>query len=425
MERPLTRDIRPGEKPPGLGEYEARGGYGALRKALAGMGPAGVIDAVRQSNLKGRGGAGFSTGQKWALVPSGDDAPRPRYLVANGDEMEPGAFKDRYLMEGAPHQLLEGVILAAYAIGAEFAYIYLRREYVTAARGLSAAIAEAREAGYTGRNILGSGFDLEVHLHMSAGRYMCGEETGLLNALEGRRATPRSKPPFPQVAGLWGKPTVVNNVETLSCVPHIVSNGPDWFRSLAASNGEGGTKIYGVSGRVKRPGCWELPMGTAMREIIEKHAGGMQEGYRLRGVLPGGASTDFLLEDRLDVKMDFASVAGAGSRLGTGTIIVMDDRTCPVGFVHNLEAFFARESCGWCTPCREGLPWVVRTLGSIEEGAGEEGDMEVLADHVSGLGPGRTFCALAPGAIEPLQSALKFFRDDFARHIRDRKCPWR
>jgi NADH-quinone oxidoreductase subunit F len=253
---------------------------------------------------------------------------------------------------------------------------------------------------------------------------MCGEETGLLNALEGKRANPRAKPPYPQSSGLWGRPTVVNNVETLCCVPHILANGADWFKGLSLTD-DGGTKLYGASGRVKHPGLWELPMGTTVREILEEHAGGMQDGYRFRGLLPGGASTDFLVQEHLDVKMDFASVQQAGSRLGTGTIVVLDDRTCPVGMVLNLEQFFARESCGWCTPCRDGLPWTAQILGALEAGKGEPGDLNTLKMHTWMLGPGATFCALAPGAMEPLQSALVHFRDDFERHITERRCPWR
>jgi len=263
-----------------------------------------------------------------------------------------------------------------------------------------------------------------MKLHVSAGRYMCGEETGLINALEGRRAVPRWKPPYPQTAGLWGKPTVVNNIETLCCVPHIVLKGAEYFKGLSRT-GEGGTKLYGVSGKVKNPGCWELPMGTSIREILEEHAGGMMGGFKLKGLLPGGASTDFLLEEHLDVNMDFESVAKAGSRMGTGTIIVLDDRTCPVGFIHNLQKFFSRESCGWCTPCREGLAWVEKTLAAIEEGRGTREDIGILEFHVRLLAPGRTFCALAPGAMEPLGSGLKFFRDDFDRHISAPSCPWR
>jgi NADH-quinone oxidoreductase subunit F len=424
MEQPLTKNIRPGEGPLDLKAYERAGGYQAVRKALRTMTPQEVTELVKASNLRGRGGAGFPTGQKWSFVPMGDDAPRPKYLIANADEMEPGAFKDRLLLEGDPHQLLEGMITSAYAIQADVAYIFLRAEYTQAARLLDKAIAEAYEARYLGRNILGSGYSLELHLHISAGRYICGEETALLNALEGKRATPRSKPPFPPVVGLWGKPTNVNNVETLCNVPHIVNNGADWFKGLSRT-ADGGTKIYGVSGRVKRPGAWELPMGTTIHEILEEHAGGMRDGLKLRGLLPGGASTEFLIEEHLDVKMDFDSVQKAGSRLGTGTMIGLDDRTCPVGMVHNLECFFARESCGWCTPCRDGLPWTARVLQALEDGQGQPQDLQRLARQAKLLGPGHTYCALAPGAVEPLQSALKYFEDDFERHIREHRCPWR
>jgi NADH-quinone oxidoreductase subunit F len=424
MEQPLTKNIRPGEAPLDLKAYEQAGGYQAVRKALQGMTPQEVTELVKASNLRGRGGAGFPTGQKWSFVPMGDDAPRPKYLIANADEMEPGTFKDRLLLEGDPHQLLEGMLISAHAIQAEVAYIFLRWEYTLAAARLTKAIAEAYAAGYLGQNILGSGYRLELHLHVSAGRYMCGEETGLLNALEGKRATPRSRPPFPQTSGLWGKPTIVNNVETLCNVPHIINNGAEWYKGLSRSP-DGGTKIYGVSGRVKRPGAWELPMGTTIREILEDHAGGMRDGVKFRGLLPGGASTDFLVEEHLEVKMDFDSVQKAGSRLGTGTMIILDDQTCPVGMVHNLEHFFAQESCGWCTPCRDGLPWTAQILQALEDGRGQPRDLQRLALHTKLLWLGRTFCALAPGAMEPLQSALKYFKDDFERHIRDQRCPWR
>ncbi|MFN2225292.1 MAG: NADH-quinone oxidoreductase subunit NuoF [Anaerolineae bacterium] len=423
MERPLTGNIQAGQEPLDLAGYEKAGGYQALRKALRDMAPGDVTAEVKASTLRGRGGAGFPTGVKWGFVPMGDDAPRPKYLVANADEMEPGTFKDRLLLEGDPHQLIEGMILSAYAIQADVAFLFLRWAYKRAERLLRAAIAQAYEAGYLGKDILGSGYDLEMQVHTSAGRYMCGEETGLLNALEGRRATPRSRPPFPPVVGAWGKPTVVNNVETLTNVPHIVARGAEWFKGLSLSK-DGGTKIYGASGRVKRPGAWELPMGTPLREILEEHAGGMQAGYRFRGLLPGGASTDFLVEEHLDVPMDFDSVQNAGSRMGTGTMIVLDDRTCPVGMVHNLERFFAHESCGWCTPCRDGLPWVTKILAAIEAGQGRPEDLEVLERHSRFLWIGHTFCALAPGAIEPLRSALKYFRDDFEQHIREKRCPW-
>jgi len=424
MERPLTKNIRAGEEPLWLRDYEAAGGYESVRKALGSMAPTEVQQVVKDSNLRGRGGAGFPTGVKWSVVPTGEDAPRQRYLVANADEMEPGTFKDRWLLEGDPHQLVEGMIVAAYAIQAETAYIFIRGEYVLASERLSRAIGEAREAGFLGRNILGSGFNLELLLHRSVGRYMCGEESALLNSLEGKRATPRARPPFPQVSGLWGMPTIVNNAETLCNVPHIITNGAEWYKGLSLST-DGGTKIYGVSGHVKRPGAWELPMGITVRELLEEHAGGMAEGYQFRGVQPGGASTDFLTSDQLDVKMDYGSVQAAGSRLGTGTMIVLDDRTCPVGMMHNLEQFFAQESCGWCTPCREGLPWVRDMLSALEEGHGEPGDLDILAEQCRRLGPGHTFCALAPGAVEPLQSALKYYWEDFERHIREKRCPWR
>jgi NADH-quinone oxidoreductase subunit F len=327
-------------------------------------------------------------------------------------------------MEGNPHQLIEGLIIGAYAMQADCAYIFLRWEYLQSARRLAIAIEEAYGKKYLGENILGTGYSLEMRLHTSAGRYICGEETALLNALEGKRGIPRSKPPFPQVSGLWGRPAVVNNAETLSNLPHIIAKGAQWYKGLSRS-ADGGTKIYGASGRVNRPGAWELPMGTTIREILEEHAGGMKDGYRLRGIIPGGASTDFLLADNIDLKMDYDSCQMAGSRLGTGTMIILDDRTCPVGMVFNLIKFFARESCGWCTPCREGLPWLAQILSAIETGDGEEEDLEILSTQCRLLGPGHTFCALAPGAVEPLQSALKYFRDDFVRHIKEKKCPWR
>jgi len=423
-ERPLTEYIKPDGEPLSIKEYERTGGYQALRRALKEMTPSDVQKVVKDSGLRGRGGAGFNTGMKWSFVPMGNDAPMPKYLVANADEMEPGTFKDRLLMEKNPHQMIEGMIVAAYAIQANVAYIFLRHEYRRSEEVLNRALGEAVEQGYLGKNLMGSGFGLEMHIHVSAGRYMCGEETGLLNALEGKRATPRAKPPFPQVSGLWGKPTIVQNVETLSNVPHIVQKGAAWYKGLSKS-ADAGTKLFGASGRVKRPGLWELPMGTTVRELLEEHAGGMRDGYRFRGLLPGGASTDFLVEQHLDTPMDFDSVQKVGSRMGTGTMIVLDDRTCPVGMIHNLEHFFAQESCGWCTPCREGLPWTERLLKAIEDGTGRPDDIAHLEAHCKWLSPGLTFCALAPGAVEPLQSGLKYFRDDFMRHITEQRCPWR
>lgn len=422
MERPLTKNIRPGRPPLSLKDYERTGGYHALRKALA-MTPQQVQDVVKASNLRGRGGAGFPTGMKWSFVPMGPDAPRPKYLIVNADEMEPGTFKDRLLLEGTPHQIIEGVILGAYAIEAEQSFIFVRWAYKLALQRLQQAIDEAYAGGYLGKNILGTGYSLDLRIHGSAGRYICGEETALLNALEGKRATPRAKPPFPQVCGLFGRPTIVNNAETVANIPPIIYNGADWFKGLSTGP-DSGTKLYGVSGRVKKPGIWELPMGVTVGELLKEHAGGMQDGYAFRGVIPGGASTDFLVKEHLDVKMEFDSVMKAGSRLGTGTMIVLDDKTCPVGFVHNLIKFFARESCGWCTPCREGLPWIEKMLHAIDNGRGELEDIDILAQQCRLLGPGNTYCALAPGAVEPLQSAIKYFREDFERHIREKKCPW-
>ncbi|HEQ98318.1 MAG TPA: NADH oxidoreductase (quinone) subunit F [candidate division Zixibacteria bacterium] len=424
MEKPLTKNIDPERGPLDIRGYERAGGYAGFKKALREMSPQKVQEEVTDANLRGRGGAGFGTGMKWSFVPMGDEAPRTKYLIANADEMEPGTFKDRILMEGDPHLLIEGMIISSYAIQARAAYIFLRWAYKRSEELLRKAIAEAYEAGYLGKNILGSGYDLEMYIHVSAGRYMCGEETGLLNALEGKRATPRAKPPFPQTSGLWGKPSIVQNVETLCNVPGIIVNGADWYKKLSKT-GDGGTKIYGVSGRVKRPGAWELPMGTTVREILEEHAGGMRDGYKFKGLLPGGASTDFLVEEHLDTPMDFGSIMKVGSRMGTGTMIILDDKTCPVAMLVNLEKFFAQESCGWCTPCRDGLPWTHKMLMAIENGEGRMEDLEQLELHCNFLGPGRTFCALAPGAVEPLQSALKYFRDDFEKHIKDKQCPWR
>lgn len=414
--RPLTKNIRPDRAFATLEEYESAGGYAGLRKALFELQPKDVQQWVKDAGLKGRGGGGFNAGLKWSFVPMDEDAPVVRYLIANGDEMEPGTFKDRLLMEKDPHQLIEGMIIAAYAIQAQTAYIFLRAEYHLAAQRLENALLEARAGGYLGKHILNSDFNLEIHLHSSAGRYICGEETALINSLEGKRANPRAKPPFAVVSGLWGKPTVVNNVETLCNVPHIIRYGVEWYQGLGRSVDKG-TKLFGVSGRVKKPGLWELPMGTPIREIIEEHAGGMQAGFSLRGFLPGGASTDFLLPEHLDVLMDYEAIAKAGSRLGTGNLIILDDKTCPVQMVLNLEQFFAQESCGWCTPCRDGLPWVVTLLQDLIAGRGRIEDLDTLSGLVRMMSPGNTFCAFAPGAMEPLQSALKFFREDFERYL--------
>jgi NADH-quinone oxidoreductase subunit F len=419
---PLTRNIGPDRQPTDLAAYEANGGYAGLRKALSGMSPADCLQVVKDSKLRGRGGAGFPTGMKWSFVPMDDVSPGHKYLICNADEMEPGTFKDRLLLECDPHQLIEGMILCAYTLQADVAYIFIRAEYHVATRRLQQAIADCLEKGYLGRDILGSGYSLDLHVHTSAGRYICGEETALISSLEGKRANPRAKPPFPQVSGLWGRPTIVNNVETLCNIPHIIERGAAWFEGLGR-NEDAGTKLFGVSGRVRNPGCWELPMGTPIREILEEHAGGMEDGYALRGFLPGGGSTDFLLPEHLDLPMDYDAIGKAGSRMGTGTMIILDDATCPVGFVKNLVDFFARESCGFCTPCRDGLPWSGQVLGDIDSGRGQPEDMVTLARQVDYIGAiGNTHCALAPGAMEPLQSALKFFREDFDRHIESGQC---
>jgi NADH-quinone oxidoreductase subunit F len=406
-----------------IAAYEANDGYQSVQTIVKGLSPEDVLQQVKDSGLKGRGGAGFPTGLKWSFVPQGENTPQQKYLVVNADEMEPGTFKDRLLMEGDPHLLIEGMIIAAYAIHASKAYIFLRGEYTASEQALKRAINEAVERGYLGANIQGSGFDLDIIVHTSAGRYICGEETALLNALEGKRATPRAKPPFPQVSGLWGKPTIVNNVETICNLPGILTYGVDWYHGLTKGN-DHGTKLFGVSGKVKTPGCWELPLGLPIRELLEGYAGGMQDGLELRAFLPGGGSTDFMLPEHLDLTLDYDEIAKVGSRLATGTMIVLDDKTCPVGMVGNLMKFFAKESCGFCTPCRDGLPWVDEIFREFESGRGCEKDLQILHDHVDYLGPGRTFCALAPGATAPLGSGLKHFKEDFEQHIKQQCCPY-
>ncbi len=401
-----------------LKTYESLEGYSALRKAIKEMAPADIQTLVKESNLRGRGGAGFPTGIKWSLIPMHENAGQ-KYLVCNADEMEPGTFKDRMLMENLPHQLVEAMIVSAYAIQATRAYIFLRGEYVLATERLNQAIEQAKAAGYLGENILGSGWNLDLHVHTGAGRYICGEETALINSLEGRRANPRSKPPFPQIAGLWGKPTIVNNVETLVNIPAIILRGAKWFRNLSQGKStDAGTKLYGVSGRVKNPGLWELPIGSSAREILNL-AGGLKDGLELKAWLPGGASTDFLLPEHLDLAMDYDTIGKAGSRMGTGLIMVLDNQHNLIAAVRNLEQFFARESCGWCTPCRDGLPWTVKVLEAIEKNQGQAGDIEFLEQMTRALGPGKTFCAHAPGAMEPLQSAIKYFRSEFEQGIKE------
>ncbi|MFT4519382.1 MAG: NADH-quinone oxidoreductase subunit F [Halioglobus sp.] len=423
LDKPLTRNVREDRVPTDFTAYEANGGYQSLHSTIGKKSPADCLQILKDSNLRGRGGAGFPTGMKWSFVPMDDTDTGHKYLICNADEMEPGAFKDRLLLECDPHQLIEGMILSAYTIAADVAYIFIRAEYIKATQLLREAIAACHSKGYLGKNILGTDFSLEMHVHSSAGRYICGEETALISSLEGKRANPRAKPPFPQVSGLWGRPTIVNNVETLCNVHHIFERGADWFQGLGLTE-DAGTKMYGVSGRVKNPGCWELPIGTPVREIIEDYAGGMEDGYALRGFLPGGGSTDFLTTEHLDLAMDYDTIGKAGSRMGTGTMIILDDKTCPVGFVKNLVEFFAQESCGFCTPCRDGLPWSAQVLDDIQTGRGTPEDMNTLAQQVRFIGAiGNTHCALAPGAMEPLQSAMKYFPEAFERHIDGSGCP--
>ncbi|MFT7653874.1 MAG: NADH-quinone oxidoreductase subunit F [Limisphaerales bacterium] len=423
--RPLTQRIDAAGGFVDFASYEAAQGYLGARQAVTTMTPEEVRELVKAAHLRGRGGAGFPTGLKWGFVPGAEaSTPGHTYLVCNADEMEPGTFKDRYLMENDPHLLIEGMVIGAYAIGADQAYIFMRGEYHEAYHKLTAAIESAQQKGYLGESVFGSDYALDLSIHRSGGRYICGEETALLNALEGKRGQPRTKPPFPPASGAWGRPTIVNNVETLCNVPAILREGAEWYKNLGLGE-DSGTKLYGVSGRVNRPGLWELPIGTSIREIIETHAGGMCEGYRLRGILPGGASTDFLTEEHLDLAMDYGTIAAAGSRMGTGTMILMDDSVCPVAMARNLQHFFAQESCGFCTPCREGLPWIEQLLADIESGDGRAGDLELLEHNAAYIGaPGNTFCLHATGAIEPLASALKYFREDFEVHIRDGACPW-
>lgn len=414
---PLTWRLRDDGSPVWLKEYESRNGYAAARRALKEFAPDDIVNAVKDSGLKGRGGAGFPTGVKWGLMP-GDDSQNVRYLLCNADEMEPNTWKDRLLMEQLPHLLIEGMLISARALKATMGYVFLRGEYIDAARHLNQALDEARAAGFIGKNVLGSGFDFELHVHTGAGRYICGEETALINSLEGRRANPRSKPPFPAAVGVWGKPTCVNNVETLCNVPAIIGNGNAWFKSLARAGSEDmGSKLMGFSGRVKNPGVWELPFGITARELFEDYAGGMREGLTLKAWQPGGAGTGFLLPEHLDAQMYAGGIAKVGTRMGTGLAMAIDDSVSMVSLLRNMEEFFARESCGWCTPCRDGLPWSVKLLRALENGEGRDGDIGVLEQLVGFLGPGKTYCAHAPGAVEPLGSAIKYFRSEFEQGI--------
>ncbi|QCI24256.1 NADH oxidoreductase (quinone) subunit F [Buchnera aphidicola (Muscaphis stroyani)] len=408
------------EKTIWIQEYLNKNGYLAFQKVLKNMIPSDVIKIIKESGLKGRGGAGFSTGLKWSLMFENSKNFKICYLICNADEMEPGTYKDKLLMEKIPHQLIEGILISAFAMNISRGYIFLRGEYIQADQILKKSIKEAKHYGYLGSNILGSAFNFELILHTGAGRYICGEETALINSLEGRRANPRSKPPFPSTFGLWGKPTCVNNVETLSNVPAILLNGVNWYKQLS-KNYDAGTKLMGFSGKVNKPGLWELPFGTSAREVLEKYAGGMQSGLSIKAWQPGGAGTDFMTKEQLDLPMDFTSFIKIGSRLGTALAMAVDSKTSMISLVYNLEKFFARESCGLCTPCRDGLPWILKILKSLKRNEGAKNDIPLLEDLCVHLGPGKTFCAHAPGAIAPLKSALKHFRSEFESGVNIQK----
>jgi NADH-quinone oxidoreductase subunit F len=401
-----------------LAVYKKHGGYEALDASLKKT-PEELIDLVKKSGLRGRGGAGFPTGTKWGFVPKSKG--KPKYLCVNADESEPGAFKDRLLCQKDPHQLLEGSIIAAYAIGAGRIYIYIRGEFAHEARVLRDAIAEARRAGFLGKNILGSGFDCEASVYLGAGAYICGEETGLIESIEGKRGEPRLKPPFPAVVGLFGCPTVVNNVETLACVPHIVRRGPDWFASIGPERNTG-PKLFGLSGHVVKPGVYEAPMGTPLRVLIEEYGGGVPGGRPVKAVIPGGASCPALRGDEIDIPMDFDSLTRAGSLFGTGTPVIMDDTVCMVRAAWITARFFAHESCGQCTPCREGCGWLQRLLWKIETGQGVERDLDVLLSVTDQI-EGNTICALGDAAAWPARGFAKKFRDEFLQHIKEKRCP--
>jgi NADH-quinone oxidoreductase subunit F len=400
--------------------YERRGGYAAARKALTEMSPSEVIDLVRDAGLQGRGGAGFSAGLKWSFMPRETD--KPKYLVCNADESEPGSFKDRILLERGGHQLLEGILCAAHATGAEKTFVYVRGEYAQPARALSRCIDEAYEKGYLGSDVMGTGFRHDVVIQRGAGAYICGEETGLLESLGGGKGQPRKKPPFPAQYGAFGMPTTVNNVETFSHVPHIVRNGADWFRGFGTEKSPG-TTLFGVSGHVVRPGLFELPLGTPLTEIVLEHAGGVPEGRQIKGVIPGGMSMPILPADQLDVPMANEFLRERKTMLGTGGVMVMDDRTCMVRVACVVTWFFRDESCGQCTQCREGTGWLNKIVRRIERGAGRTEDIDILLD-VAGKMEGQTICAFADAAAWPVQGLLRHFRDDFERHVREQKCPF-
>ncbi len=401
-----------------LDAYEQVGGYRAVRKALA-MDPDAVIQTVKDSGLRGRGGAGFPTGNKWGFIPQGDG--KPHYLVVNADESEPGTCKDMPLLLATPHTLVEGIIISAYAIRAHHAFIYVRGEVLHIIRRLQAAVAEAYAKGYLGKDVFGSGYDLELVVHAGAGAYICGEETALLDSLEGYRGQPRLRPPFPAVAGLYASPTVINNVESIASVPFIIDKGTDWFRSMGSEKSPGFT-LYSLSGHVARPGQYEAPLGVTLRELLEL-AGGVREGHELKFWTPGGSSTPLLTAEHLDAPLDYEGMQAAGSMLGTKALQIFDETTCVVRAVLRWTEFYAHESCGKCSPCREGTFWLVQILERLEHGNGTEEDISTLLDVCDNIF-GRAFCALGDGATSPIVSSVQYFRDEYVAHFTAGGCPF-
>ena len=416
MEKILTRNINV-ENSHKIGIYMNSGGYDALKKVLSGLSPEEVTDIVKASGLRGRGGAGFPAGVKWGFVPK--NSGKPIYLVCNADESEPGTFKDRLMLEKDPHMLLEGIVIASYAIGANTAFIYIRGEFAEQTKLLLEALDEMRENGFLGKNILQSGYELEILITRGAGAYICGEETALLTSLEGKRGYPKIKPPFPAVEGYLGSPTIVNNVETLSCVPHIILRGADWFKSIGTEK-SAGPKLFCVSGHVRNPGVFEFPMGISLKELIYDHAGGILHNRKLKAVIPGGSSTPVLTESEIDINLDYESLAEAGSMLGSAGIIVMDEYTDMVDACYNLSKFYAHESCGQCTPCREGVPWMEMILGRITNGNGRRNDVDLLLDICKSI-ERRTICPFGDAAVAPVKSYIEKFREEFDYYIENKK----
>lgn len=404
-----------------LDEYRKSGGYEALADVVKSYSPKDVIAKVGEAELRGRGGAGFPAAKKWAAVP--ESGAFPRYLVANSDEMEPGTFKDRVLIHANPHVFIEGMLISGFAFSGQKGFVFVRPSYDNAAAILEREIENARQAGLLGKNILGSDYSFDIVVHRSGGRYICGEGTALLNAIMGKRANPSKPPPYPTVRGLWDRPTVVNNVETIANVPGIIRNGPEWYKKLAKTEKGAGTKLYCVSGKVSNPGCFELPMGTRLSEVIDQHAGGMLPGSEFKACLPGGASTAFLTKKYYDIEMDFDAMSAEGQRLGTAAIIVFDHKTCLVDATLNLMEFFSRESCGWCTPCREGLPYIRDLLERIENGEGKEEFIPMLRSMCKFVW--NSYCALAPGAATPVESLFTHFEEEVREHISQHKCPFK